>query len=136
MYSWHFLFGPLSTVLQVSEKKKSTNREETNQHQPFCATSSVSALFEVANDVLLFMQSETAETTSEVLCDPHSADLKEADGCQVYQRAKVHRGHGCFILAAQACKASRVWMSQEMDGCLHRYGNVMPRLTSAQSQLS
>ena len=34
------------------------------------------SLFEVATDVLLFMQSKTTETTSRTLCDPHSADLK------------------------------------------------------------
>ena len=44
------------------------------------------SLFEVPTDVLLFMHSETTETTSRALCDPHSADLK------VLLIAKFNRG--------------------------------------------
>lgn len=48
--------------------------------------------FEVSGHVLLFMHGEAAGTTSAALCDPHSADLKEADRCQVYQRATAQAG--------------------------------------------
>lgn len=67
----------------------------------FCTPSPVSSPFEVSSHVLLFMQSEAAGTTSAALCDPHSADLKEADHCQVYQRAKVQPGG-----AARTCNGS------------------------------
>lgn len=64
--------------------------EETSKSTPtFGTVSLVSALwslFEVATDVLLFMQSKTTETTSRALCDPHSADLK------VQLVAKFNRG--------------------------------------------
>lgn len=78
-------------ILRVSKNKPLVDRdEETRKSTPtFGTVSLVSALwslFEVATDVLLFMQSKTTETTSGVQCDPHSADLK------VLLTAKFNRG--------------------------------------------
>lgn len=85
--------APLSPCPQVSaEEKQAAVLHAEPGPEPF----------EVSGHVLLFMQSEAAGTTSAALCDPHSADLKEADRCQVYQRAKVQPGG-----AARTCNASR-----------------------------
>lgn len=61
-------------------------RKSTPTFGTVSLVSALWSLFEVATDVLLFMQSKTTEATSRALCDPHSADLK------VLLAAKFNRG--------------------------------------------
>ena len=91
--------------------------EETRKSTPtFGTVSLVSALwslFEVATDVLLFMQSKTTETTSRALCDPHSADLK------VLLIAKFNRGQK-YTEGTAVSSRLLVLCSQSIEIMFHR----------------
>lgn len=88
------------------------------------------SLFEVATDVLLFMQSKTTEATSRALCDPHSADLKVLLAAKFNRGQKYTEGMAVssrqLILCSQSVKILTIhskWISHWAFNMCHPWTN-------------